>query len=468
MRFFFDWMSLIFIGCVLMISSIVIFYSSEYIRADLNKDRFLFLVLLFIGSIMFLIVSPNIFRILLGWDGLGLVSYCLVAYFQTYKSYGARILTIMINRIGDVAILISIAFLINSNGWHYIYMTGCCGYGWVVGILVVLAAFTKRAQIPFSSWLPAAIAAPTPVSALVHSSTLVTAGVYLLVRFNFIIVSIDCSLLVLISSITMFISGLGATLEYDLKKIIALSTLRQLGLIILVLFLGSPQVAYYHLLNHAFFKSLLFLCAGLVIHCIGDVQDVRCLRSIISSLPVTCVCFIIATLSLCGLPFLTGFYSKHLIHDWLLFGNFSLLVLCLFYISLGLTLLYSLRLVYYCFSGVSGSRACSLYCESNIITCPMVFLSGLSILGGSVLNWLFVPFTIFTLSAFKLSSLIVLLLGLIVAWLSSCVNYSWVASLFLLKFYVGSIWFMPFIRTSLFYKPVFTCSSMLDKYLDMG
>lgn len=184
--FLFDWISLIFISFVLIISSLVIFYRKEYIESDYKINRFIILVLIFVFSIILLIISPNLIRILLGWDGLGLVSYCLVIYFQNVKSYRAGILTALSNRIGDVALLIAIAWILNYGSWNFVFFIEFIRGSWeitIVGSFVVLAAITKRAQIPFSSWLPAAIAAPTPVSALVHSSTLVTAGVYLIIRF---------------------------------------------------------------------------------------------------------------------------------------------------------------------------------------------------------------------------------------------------------------------------------------------
>lgn len=223
MTFLFDWISLLFISFVLFISGIVIFYSRDYILGDLNINRFILLVVMFVFSIMLLIIRPNLIRILLGWDGLGLVSYCLVIYYQNIKSYNAGILTALRNRVGDVAILISIAWILNYGGWNYIYFLGELKgdtYIDIISYLIVLAAITKRAQIPFSSWLPAAMAAPTPVSSLVHSSTLVTAGVYLLIRFNFAFSDSLCYFLLFISRITMFISGLGARFEFDLKKLL--------------------------------------------------------------------------------------------------------------------------------------------------------------------------------------------------------------------------------------------------------
>jgi len=250
-----DWMSLLFISFVLYISSIVIYYRKDYIFGDINLNRFIILVSIFVLSIILLIISPNLIRILLGWDGLGLVSYCLVIYYQNVKSYNAGIITALTNRIGDVALLISIAWILNYGSWNYIFYIEFIKndlYIRYISYLVVLAAITKRAQIPFSSWLPAAIAAPTPVSSLVHSSTLVTAGVYLLIRFNLSLSLNLIMLLLFIGRITIFIAGLGANFEFDLKKIIALSTLSQLGLIIRILALGEYNLAFFSLIDSCF------------------------------------------------------------------------------------------------------------------------------------------------------------------------------------------------------------------------
>lgn len=176
-----------------------------------------------------------------------------------------------------------------------------------------MAAITKRAQIPFSAWLPAAMAAPTPVSALVHSSTLVTAGIYLLIRFRSALSETILPILLLFSSLTMFMSGLGANFEYDLKKIIALSTLSQLGVILRILSLGFKDLAFFHLLTHALFKALLFICAGAIIHNVKEYQDIRLMGGLVVFIPLTCMCINLANLALCGTPFLAGFYSKDLI-----------------------------------------------------------------------------------------------------------------------------------------------------------
>jgi len=207
---------------------------------------------------------------------------------------------------------------------------------------------TKRAQIPFSAWLPAAIAAPTPVSALVHSSTLVTAGVYLLIRFrNLLNRLFIIKFLLLLGGLTIFIAGLGANFEFDLKKIIALSTLRQLGLIIRILSLGYASLAFFHLLTHALFKALLFICAGVIIHRLKNFQDIRYIGSLVYQIPFTIIFINIANLALCGIPFLAGFYSKDIILEISSFRIINFIRYFLFFFSTGLTVCYSLRLIYF-------------------------------------------------------------------------------------------------------------------------
>lgn len=338
MTFLFDWISWLFISFVLLISSLVIIYRKEYIREDKFINRFIILVLIFVLSMIMLIISPNLIRILLGWDGLGLISYCLVIYFQNEKSFNAGMLTALSNRIGDVALLIAIAWILNYGGWNYIFYVEYIKNDVliiIIGGLVILAAITKRAQIPFSSWLPAAMAAPTPVSALVHSSTLVTAGVYLLIRFNYLLENNKLGqFLLLVSGLTIFISGLGANFEFDLKKIIALSTLRQLGLIIIILSIGFIKLAFFHLLTHAMFKALLFICAGSIIHNIINSQDIRSIGGLCIRMPLTATFFNIANLALCGMPFIAGFYSKDLILELISISYINYYIFFIYFFSM--------------------------------------------------------------------------------------------------------------------------------------
>jgi len=236
--------------------------------------------------------------------------------------------------------------------------------------------------------LPIAIAAPTPVSSLVHSSTLVTAGVYLIIRFNRLIIIRKFNLFLLFISIfTIIISGFRALYENDLKKIIALSTLRQLGLIIIILRLGLRLLGFYHLLVHALFKSLLFLCAGIIIHLIKNNQDIRYCGGLNEIIPFTNIIFYVSVLSIIGCPFLSGFYSKDLIMEFLYIYDFRLLLFLIIVFSLSLTVIYSLRLYYYLFFIKSlNYQSVGELKENKLINLSRTLLVLIIIVRGSILN----------------------------------------------------------------------------------
>nr|YP_009925555.1 NADH dehydrogenase subunit 5 [Tanea lineata]QNH82268.1 NADH dehydrogenase subunit 5 [Tanea lineata] len=340
-----DPVSLSFSNVVCLISGCVMMFSSSYMSHDPFLKRFTWLVMLFVASMNLLVFIPSLPALLLGWDGLGIVSFALVIYYQNMKSLGAGMLTVLANRIGDVMILISIGILVLQGHWTITLMFDF-HLSIFVGLTILIAAMTKSAQIPFSSWLPAAMAAPTPVSALVHSSTLVTAGVFLLIRF-FPFLS-TCAFfkptLLFISVLTLLMAGIGANYENDLKKIIALSTLSQLGVMMMSLGMGMPYLALFHLYTHALFKALLFLCAGAIIHNSSNTQDIRSMGMIYNQAPLTISCMNIANLSLCGAPFLSGFYSKDLILEISLFEPTNFLMVFLIFLATGMTAAYSLRL----------------------------------------------------------------------------------------------------------------------------
>nr|YP_003433708.1 NADH dehydrogenase subunit 5 [Arcyptera coreana]ADB83321.1 NADH dehydrogenase subunit 5 [Arcyptera coreana] len=458
MTFIFDWMSLIFMSFVMYISSLVIYYSEEYMFGESNMNRFIFIVLMIILSMALLIISPNLISILLGWDGLGLVFYCLVIYYQNVKSYSAGMLTALSNRIGDVSILISIAWMLNFGGWNYIYYYDFISESFemkIITMLIVLASMTKSAQIPFSSWLPAAMAAPTPVSALVHSSTLVTAGVYLLIRFSPMLDNYNFGwFLLLIGCMTMFMAGLGANFEFDLKKIIALSTLSQLGLMMWILAMGYPKLAFFHLLAHALFKALLFMCAGSMIHNLKDSQDIRFMGSIVHFMPLTSICFNVSSLSLCGMPFLAGFYSKDLILEMVCLSWTNCFIFFLYFFSTGSTASYSFRLFYYSMSGDNNYYSSfSFYDKGYYISFSMLSLLFIAVFGGSLLSWLIfpIPNMIVLPYYFKFLTILVVILGSYLGYLIS--NFIYFYDLISLKFlslvsFAGSMWFMPFLSTN--------------------
>uniref|UniRef100_UPI0030E59F9E NADH dehydrogenase subunit 5 n=1 Tax=Ocypode rotundata TaxID=1844313 RepID=UPI0030E59F9E len=451
-----DWISMLFMSFVLLISSSVMYYSGSYMMGDKNFNRFMYLVLAFVMSMMMMVLSPNLISILLGWDGLGLVSYALVIFYQNEKSANAGMLTVLSNRVGDVAILLGIGLMVNLGSWNFfLYSSYMTDSEWMLlKLLVTLAAMTKSAQIPFSAWLPAAMAAPTPVSALVHSSTLVTAGVYLMIRFSPALEGSKAqSMLLIISCLTMFMAGLGANFEYDLKKIIALSTLSQLGVMLSILALGYPDLSFFHLLSHALFKALLFMCAGVLIHSVSGYQDIRFMGCLVKHMPLSVSYMTVANLALCGFPFLAGFYSKDMILEVAFMSWINTVALILYILATGLTVSYTLRLIYFSLSGVwnLGSLT-NVSDEDKVMTDSMTLLGFSAVIMGAVLSWLIFPESyMICLSPFmKFLVLLISLVGGVVGYMLNLMNTS--QNLKSLKNYSivsmsGSMWFMPFLST---------------------
>nr|YP_009239902.1 NADH dehydrogenase subunit 5 [Grapsus tenuicrustatus]AMN14536.1 NADH dehydrogenase subunit 5 [Grapsus tenuicrustatus] len=473
----FDWVSLLFLGFVLLISGSVMFYSGSYMKGDKSFNRFMYLVLAFVFSMGMMVLSPNLISILLGWDGLGLVSYALVIFYQNEKSANAGMLTIMSNRVGDVAILMSIGLMANLGSWNFFLVGGFLeDKDWLLlKFLMVVAAMTKSAQIPFSAWLPAAMAAPTPVSALVHSSTLVTAGVYLMIRFSSALEGSSMqSMLLIISCLTMFMAGLGANFEYDLKKIIALSTLSQLGVMLSILALGYPDLALFHLLSHALFKALLFMCAGVVIHSVSGYQDIRFMGSLVKFMPLTVSFMTVANLALCGFPFLAGFYSKDMILEVAFMSWINSVALILYIFATGLTVSYTMRLIFYSLSGSYNLGALSNVAdEDSIMTNSMTLLSLSAIVMGSILSWLLFPepYMICMNSFMKNLVLMITVVGGLSGYMLNLmsINYS-LKSLGSYKYVVmfGSMWFMPFLSTKKISEASLTSGVVMEKLMDKG
>ena len=364
-----DFYRLAFLCTVTLISTSVYTFSSSYIIIDKYIKRFHYLLSSFVLSIVLLILRPNLVRILLGWDGLGIRSYLLVIYYTRPKAYNAGIITFISNRIGDALIIISLCYVFSLRGIRMFtlhYEIECCY--WVIRLIVV-AACTKRAQIPFSAWLPAAIAAPTPVSSLVHSSTLVTAGVYLIFRFEalLILLKVNGPLLIL-GSLTIFIARLSAFFEIDIKKIVALSTLSQLGVIITAMGAGFSILGFFHLLTHAFFKALLFISAGNLIHSSERYQDIRTIGGTREVIPLTKRVIIGASMRLCGLPFISAFYSKELIIERLLVYDLPFYAYSILMIGILITVFYRIRFITVSLRWISRQRALFNKSDSDYIT----------------------------------------------------------------------------------------------------
>lgn len=411
--FYIDRLSILFIRVVYLISGCVFIYSCEYINTDKNKIKFLFLLVLFVVSINLIVIRPNIFIIILGWDGLGLISYALVIYYNNESSRRAGIITVITNRLGDVGFIISIIIIIGFGLLNFRDVNIGDHFTLLLLLILILGAATKRAQLPFRSWLPAAIAAPTPVSSLVHSSTLVTAGVYVIIRLRNLYKFGYCSgLLICISVLTIFIAGIGALYEYDLKKIIALSTLSQLGLMIIILSLGKFELGIFHLVTHALFKAILFLTAGAVIHKLGGWQDIRKLNGLWNISPSLTIIILLGSIALFGFPFLRGFYSKDLVLEIIYFSNNRYIIITLIIIRTLIRVLYSLRLIY--FLGLNRNYFFRISEERDIWALIPIFILGLFVVfAGCSLSWInfltpiFINISIFV----KILNLILIVLG---------------------------------------------------------
>nr|YP_009407594.1 NADH dehydrogenase subunit 5 [Modiolus philippinarum]ASB29978.1 NADH dehydrogenase subunit 5 [Modiolus philippinarum] len=381
-----DQVSLLFSAAVLLISGSVMNYCDWYMNDEVFFKRFVYLVGVFVLSMLLLVFIPNMICLLIGWDGLGISSFLLVVFYQNSKSLTAGMLTALVNRIGDVLLLVSIMVFSCEGSW-LVYLNKSIYETPSLPLIMILASITKSAQMPFSAWLPAAMAAPTPVSSLVHSSTLVTAGVYLLLRSKYVFLGGDESLFVLkiLSCMTLLMAGSCAMMETDLKKVVALSTLSQLSVMLFSLSVGAFSIAFFHLVSHAFFKALLFLCAGVAIHSNKKTQDIRLLGLNWESLPVTMSCFMIAVMALCGTPFFSGFYSKDMVFEVSLLGGESICVYFFLFVGFFLTSAYSIRLVSSLFFGLSKSCVSVIRLEETAV----VKWSYLSLVVSScVVGWL--------------------------------------------------------------------------------
>lgn len=307
-----DLYSLIFFIVVLTISSCVIVYRVSYIQHEVYLKRFGDLVILFVLSMRVYVFVPNFVGLIIGWDGLGLVSFLLVIYYRDHSSLMAGKRTFLTNRVGDAMLILRLGLIIEFSTWGYLDLEEQLLRFFLVG-LVVVGRTTKSAQFPFRAWLPDAIAAPTPVSALVHSSTLVTAGVFILIRFRGCLSGFWSVYLLRVAGFTVVWAGVVGFNCIDLKKLVAFSTIRQLGLIMARLGCGAVKVCFFHLVVHAFFKALIFLCVGIIIYFSGGVQDFRLISGLWYKVPVSLRWLIVCSFSLIGLPFLSGFYSKDLL-----------------------------------------------------------------------------------------------------------------------------------------------------------
>lgn len=338
-EFVIDSVSCIMVFTVTIISALVHLYSTVYMRSDPHSNRFFGLLSLFTFFMVILVTGANTVILYIGWEGVGLSSFLLIAFWYTRAmTVKAATKALVINKVGDMAFLYALSLLVSLTGGNTsfasirsfleggVYPTTITEVGLpimdVIALAVVVAAFVKSAQLFFHTWLPDAMEGPTPVSALLHAATMVTAGVYLVIRFSALVELSHMAKVVLFLGgfATVVFSSIVALAQYDIKKIIAYSTCSQLGLMFFACGLSAYDLALFHFFNHAFFKCLLFLIAGAIIHEFKNEQDIRKMGGLARYMPVTFVLFCAAALSLVGFPSFSGAVSKDLI---LLLANFT-------------------------------------------------------------------------------------------------------------------------------------------------
>jgi NADH-ubiquinone oxidoreductase chain 5 len=414
-EFVFDQLSVSMLFIIILISLLVHIYSLEYMSSDPNLTRFLGYLSLFTFMMILMVTSNNYFQLFFGWEGVGLASYLLINFwFSRIAANKAAFKAVVYNRFGDLALILALLLIfkvfksfdfeiinaeLQSTDWsgpNYFNL-------FLIGLFLIIAALAKSAQIGLHAWLPDAMEGPTPVSALLHAATLVTAGIYLLIRSQSFFILIPNLLITLtfIGSLTAFFAASTGLTQNDLKKIIAYSTCSQLGYMFLACGNGQFSISFFHLINHAFFKALLFLAAGCVIHAWNGRQDIRYMGHAINFLPFTYSSFLIGSLALMGFPFLTGFYSKDLIIETA-FGSYLISSYFSFWLALFtafLTAFYSTRLLYYTFVSSPFSPSDrpiinppveSTSLNISLMSLPLFILSFFSIFFGYLAKDLFV------------------------------------------------------------------------------
>ena len=454
-----DWMSLWFITTVLLISSVISVYSFFYMSPYYKSSIFLWTTFLFILSILFVITMSNLFYSILGWDGLGLVSFFLIVFYQNTRSITSGLFTLLINRIGDGFFLVSLA-LIATHMPDFFGLSSYFTTNVLVPLFVLMTFITKRALYPFSSWLPIAMAAPTPISALVHSSTLVTSGLYLMMRFSYVVYSspLLIKVLLLVSIFTSFYAGFNTIFEIDLKKLIALSTLSHLGFIGLAFSSGLLSLSFFHLLTHALFKSLLFMCMGDIMINLSHSQDIRYLSSGVYYTPFSVFTIYVSLLNLLGMPNMSGFFSKDLVLEGFHYSNVSFLLVGILYLNVFFTYFYTFQLFYYSFSSNKLTPFFIFHSQSNMHTLLIFFLGAVSITFGKLFVDFIFPSMFFLVVPFSAKIFPAILNVCMFTYLCAFISFPKFFSRHMFYFFSNIIILRPFIlsvTSSFYYKTSF-------------
>lgn len=368
------------------VSALVHIYSTGYMEGDPHIPRFMSYLSFFTFLMIVLVTSDNYIQLFIGWEGVGLCSYLLINFwFTRIKANKAAIKAMLINRVGDMGLVLAMFMILREFGsLEFSIINNLLiiesESSNIICFLLFVGAIGKSAQLGLHTWLPDAMEGPTPVSALIHAATMVTAGVFLIIRsaplFEF--APFTLTLVTIVGALTAFFAATIGVVQNDLKKVIAYSTCSQLGYMVMICGLSNYSTSLFHLMNHAFFKALLFLSAGSVIHAVSDEQDMRKMGGLIRSIPLTYIMIFIGSLSLMGFPYLTGFYSKDLILELTYNKYYMAFAYWLGSLSALLTAFYSTRLIYLTFFTNTNSRKEALVGvhepSFNIIS-PLIFLA---------------------------------------------------------------------------------------------
>nr|ALR69424.1 NADH dehydrogenase subunit 5 [Bemisia tabaci] len=378
-----DEKSLSFILVVLLVTTSILISSQFYMEK--KKMMFYKILIMFMISMLMLILSPNMISLVMSWEGLGMTSFVLIMYYQNKKSMMSSMYTMMMNRVGDMTLLMSVMMLMNLNSWMMV-STEFLNSDLLWIDLIVISMFSKSAQIPFSSWLTEAMAAPTPVSALVHSSTLVTAGVYLMIRFKSTMSNLSMDQIILaVAMMTLMMASMNSLMEMDMKKLVALSTLSQISVMFISISVNLHSLAFFHMIMHATFKALIFLCSSTFISH-SNTQDLRKMSSTSMNLMLTKICFNMASMILCALPFLSSFYSKEIIVETIMLTKMNKIVGSVFIMLMMVTTIYSLKMMVM-INLNKMSMIMKLTSETNNQKLSKIFLIIPSVFMGNKLSW---------------------------------------------------------------------------------
>ena len=405
--FNFDSLTVSMLIPVLIVSSVVHVYSIGYMSHDPHNQRFFSYLSLFTFMMIILVTANNFLLMFVGWEGVGICSYLLVSFwFTRIAANQSSMSAFLTNRVGDCLLTIGMFAMLWSFGNLDFYTVFSIAPYYndniitIVGICLLIGAMAKSSQVGLHVWLPMAMEGPTPVSALIHAATMVTAGVYLLMRSSPLI-EYSSTVLILclwVGAITTVFSSLIGLFQQDIKKVIAYSTMSQLGMMVIAVGLSSYNIALFHLVNHAFYKGLLFLGAGAVIHAVADNQDFRKYGGLIHYLPLTYSVMLIASLSLVAIPFMTGFYSKDFILESA-YGQYQLSSIVVYFIAtIGamFTTLYSVKVLYLTFMTnpngplVNYKKLHAAHDGDIFMSFPLIILAIFSIFFGYIIKDIFI------------------------------------------------------------------------------